>query len=107
MGRLTADKDFGKGGGLAIGVLHNHRVGGCVLNGASEKERGRVAPQDFWALCETQVHLWMGKAGTHGKASGEPLGFSSGTASEKLCVFGLATATCPSLKNWGHKMKVL
>lgn len=45
MGRLTADKDFGKGGGLAIGVLHDHRVGGCVLNGASEKERGRVAPK--------------------------------------------------------------
>lgn len=45
MGELTADKDFGKGGGLAIGILHHHRVGGCVLNGTSEKERGRSAPK--------------------------------------------------------------
>lgn len=39
MGGLTADKDFGEGGGLAVGVLDHHCVGGCVLNGASEEER--------------------------------------------------------------------
>lgn len=43
-GGLTADEDFGEGGGLAIGILHHHPVGGCILNGASEKERARSAP---------------------------------------------------------------
>ena len=45
MGGLTADEDFGKGGGLAVGVLDLHRVGGCVLNGTSEKEEGAVSPR--------------------------------------------------------------
>lgn len=44
MGMLTSDEDFGEGGGLAIGILHQHRVGGCVLNGASEKERRTPPP---------------------------------------------------------------
>lgn len=44
-GGLTADKDFGKGGGLAVGVLDLHCVGGCVLNGTSEKEEGDVSPR--------------------------------------------------------------
>ena len=45
MGGLTADKDFGEGGGLAEGVLDLHRVGACVLNGTSEKEGGRCCPE--------------------------------------------------------------
>lgn len=28
MGGLTADEDFGEGGGLAIGILHSHSVSG-------------------------------------------------------------------------------
>lgn len=44
-GGLTADEDFGEGGGLAVGVLHLHRVGACVLQGAPEVERGRSASE--------------------------------------------------------------
>lgn len=95
MGILTSDKDLGEGGGLAICILHLHCVGGCVLNGASEKERRHPppAPRLLGSIGNSSPHVWVGKAGINTKPSqGETLGFSSGPTSEKLCAFGLATA---------------
>lgn len=40
-GRLTADEDLGEGGRLAVGVFHHDSVGGRVLSGAPEEERGK------------------------------------------------------------------
>lgn len=39
LGALTANQDFGEGGGLAMGILYLHCVSARVLGGTSEKER--------------------------------------------------------------------
>lgn len=69
MGVLTSDEDFGEGGGLAVGVLHHHCVGGCVLNGASEKKREEVPPKTAGSTGNSSPHMWRGTAGIHMKAS--------------------------------------
>lgn len=76
MGGLTADEDFGKGRGLAVGILHQHSVGAGVLNHTSEKEQGR-------SLVGVHTPLQMGKAGWEGSLVVKTLGWSLGPP-EKL-----------------------
>lgn len=63
MDRLTADEDFGKGGGLTVGILHQHSVGARVFNHTSGKEEGG---------CSVGVHvpLQLRKAGWEGNLGG-------------------------------------
>lgn len=100
MGGLTADKDFGKGGSLAVGVLDLHRVGGCILNGASEKREGDVSLR---LLGSTENSLPESRVGGEGGGYGRTLGSRSGPAPEKLGAFGLplslSTPPGPPLKN--------
>lgn len=96
MAGLTADKDFGEGGGLAVGVLDHHCVGGCVLNGASEKQGGRGSPRDGWAPRAAQVPVQVGCGGKGGLTGRPGEGLQALGQGLPLRSWGPLVCHCPS-----------